>query len=206
MADQRERIKHRVGTYRERLAEIRADKALSPLGKRRAIEALYQETKAEVDPLRAEMAQRETMTARELERRLFGLEGSADPSAVIAYRDAMDRVSAVRRPEELGELMERAASTGDSSLLRAAAAHAWRQSRNPLASDSWGGLVDEYVQQTPGTERDYQAFQEANTPLGPTRALAEKMEMSLGGTPSELNTPESRLSDAPEGAPASSYW
>lgn len=204
MAD-REHIKRRVSAYRERLAEIRADRTLSPLGKRRAIEALYRDTKAEVDPIRRQMAEQQVTTERRLERTLFGLASDADPSAVIAYRDAQDRVSAVKRPEHLDALMERALRTGDESLLRAAAGHAWSQSRNPLASDGWGALVDAYIGQNPAAKRDYEQFLEANRSMDPTRAFLEKMSLSLGGEPAELRTPEDRLSDAAPRAESSSW-
>ena len=118
--------------------KIRADKTLSPLGKRRAIQELYTTTKATVDPMKAELAAGETNTRQSLERRLFGLPHGADAGDIIAHRDAVDRVAAVKTPRALGELMERAVATGDEGLLRAAAGHAWRQSRNPLGSADWG--------------------------------------------------------------------
>jgi hypothetical protein len=205
--NQREQVKRRVGVYRERLAEIRADKSLSPLGKRRAIADLYQATRSVVDPLRKEIAELDTTSVRGLEQRLFGMPSGADPAVVIAYRDAQDRVSAVRRPEELGELMERAASSGDETLLQAGAAHAWRRSREPLASDYWAPLVDEYMNQNPALQRDYEAFVDANTAFGPTRRLVENMEMSLGGEPAELRQSEAHLSDdAPKSDVSSGLW
>jgi hypothetical protein len=193
---QREQIKRRVGAYRERLAEIRADKTLSPLGKRRAIAEVYAATKAEVDPMRQAIAERETTSVRGLERRLFGMSRGADPSEVIAYRDAVDRVSAIRRPGELGELMQRAATTGDDTLLRAAAAHAWQQSQKPLASDDWAPLVDEYMNENPGLQTDFEALLDANTALGPTRTMLETMALSMGAEPKELSQSEALLSDA----------
>jgi hypothetical protein len=130
----RDELIRRAADYRARVESIRSDATLSALGKRRQLERLYGETKPAVDALRQRTGCEEHTSRQELERRLFGLPRGASSADVISFRDATDRVAAIRRPEELAELMERAATSGDDMLLRAAAGHAWQQGRHALAS------------------------------------------------------------------------
>jgi hypothetical protein len=195
-----------AAAYNAKVAEIRADATLSPLGRRRQLQELYATTKAAVDPLKADLVATETDTRAVIERRLFGLPRGADAGDVIAFRDAQDRVAGVKSPTALAELMERASGSGDETLLRAAAQHAWTQSRNPLASADWDGLVAEYGRQRPQAGRDLEQFTQMNTSRGRTQEFADRMAMAVS-EPAELRTPEAMMSDvAPPKAATPSYF
>lgn len=186
-------VRHATG-YREQAGRIRADKTLSPLGKRRALEALYGQVNPVVDGLRQQLDQSEYAGRQQLERRLFGLPAQAAATDVVAYRDALDRVAKATRPEDLGELMERAAHSGDTMLLRAAAGRAWERSRDPLASDGWGALVAEYGAQNPDAGGDLEALTAASGSRSATERFAERLAMEVA-RPKELDTREADLSD-----------
>jgi hypothetical protein len=187
-------IMGRVAEFNKAVVETREDLTLSPLGRRRRLEELYNTTREQVDRLRATLDQDSNGDRRELERRLFGLPRGADATDVVSFRDATDRVAQVRRPEELGELMERAAGTGDDMLLRAGFARAWQESRKPLSSDTWSGLVAEYADQNPGVRGDLEALERLTSGRGATQGFMERMAMSVT-RPRELDKDESTLSD-----------
>lgn len=198
----RDEIMRRAASYRERVTAIRQDPTLSPLGKRRTLEQAYNETQPEVDRLKQQLGKTEHQSRQALERRLFGLPAGASSSDAISYRDAVDRVSSIRDPQVLGELMERAASTGDDMLLRAAFGHAYQQTRNPLVSDQWDGLVGEYAEQNPGARLDLEELNQATRPYSRTQQFAEKVAMTVV-RPQELDVPEGNASDQAPDQPES---
>lgn len=187
-----------VSQYNHDVTATREDLTLSPLGRHRRLEQLYTAARDRVSQLRSGLDQDAHGDRRELERRLFGLPPGSDATDAISFRDATDRVSAVKRAEDLGELMERSASTGDELLLRAGFARAWRESTNPLGSDVWAGLVSEYADQYPAVARDLDALRALTTTRGATRNFLERIGMTVT-RPRELNTNESALSDQAPG-------
>jgi hypothetical protein len=187
-------IMDRVSAYNKAVVETREDLTLSPLGRRRRLEQLYTAARDEVDRLRGTLDRDSHGDRRDLERRLFGLPRGADAADVVSFRDATDRVAQVRRPEDLGELMERAAGTGDDMLLRAGFARAWQESRKPLTSDTWSGLVAEYADQNPGVRSDLEALERLTSGRGATAGFMERMAMSVA-RPRELDKDEATLSD-----------
>lgn len=192
--DTKQQIIDLVAGYNRDVAAVREDLTLSPLGRHRRLEQLYTATRDRVTQLRSTLDRDTNGGRRELERRLFGLPRGADATDAISFRDASDRVAQVRRPEEVGELMERAAGTGDELLLRAGFARAWQESRRPMASDTWDGLVAEYADQNPAVVRDLEALRELTSTRGATAGFAERMAMSVN-RPRELDRDESALSD-----------
>jgi Xaa-Pro aminopeptidase len=192
--DTRQQIIDQVQAYNQRVTQIREDLTLSPLGRRRALEQLYTGTRDQVTRLRATLDADTHGSRRTLERRLFGLPATATAVDVVSYRDATDRVAAVKSPEELGELMERAAGTGDAMLVRAGFARAWRESRQPMSSDMWAGLVNEYLDQNPAAVRDAEQLAELTSPRGRTHEFAERVAMTVT-RPRELDASEDALSD-----------
>lgn len=183
-----------VSQYNADVRATREDLTLSPLGRYRRLESLYTSARDRVARLRGDLDQGSNGDRRELERRLFGLPRGADASDVVSFRDATDRVAQVKGADALGELMERASTSGDEMLLRAGFARAWQESTNPLGSDQWAGLVDEYAAQYPAVVRDLDALRTLTTTRGATRAFMERMGMTVT-KPQELNRPEAAYSD-----------
>lgn len=190
----KQQIMDRVTAYNRAVTETREDLTLSPLGRRQRLEALYNAARDEVDQLRGTLDRDSNGDRRDLERRLFGLPRNADAVDVVSFRDANDRAAQVRRPEGLGELMERAAGTGDDMLLRAGFARAWQESRKPLSSDLWSGLVAEYADLNPGVRGDLEALERLTSSRSATAMVMERMAMSVS-RPRELDKDESLLSD-----------
>jgi hypothetical protein len=183
-----------VTQYNANVKTTREDLTLSPLGKRRALQALYDSTSARVADLRSTIDRDTNGDRRTLERRLFGLAAGADATEVVSYRDATDRVATAKKPAEVGDLMERAAGTGDEMLVRAGFARAWRESRKPMSSDDWQAIVAEYLDQYPGARRDAEALATMTSPRGATRNMLEQMGMTVS-RPRELDRDEATLSD-----------
>lgn len=187
MASARNELLRTAERYRKQVAAIRADDTLSDKGKRQQLAQLYADTKPRADELRKQMEKGTYQARSTLERRLFGLPAGASSSDAISYRDALDRVAAIKDPHKLGELMERAHTSGDDMLLRAAFGHAYQQSRNPLASELWSGLVAEYVENNPDAGRDLADLDAHARARG--AALVDAVSMSIT-KPDELNQRE----------------
>ncbi|MFB9238681.1 hypothetical protein ACFFWC_24660 [Plantactinospora siamensis] len=187
MTTPREQLLRLADDYRRKAAAIRADDTLSTKGKRQQLAQLYEDT----EPRRAELAtqmQRHDYTSRsDLQRRLFGLPAGATASDAISFRDAQDRVAGIRDPHQLADLMERAHTTGDQMLLRAGFAHAYQQSRNPLASDMFVHLVNEYADQHPAAQLDLQELE--GKAISRNQDLADRALMAVP-KPRELDVPE----------------
>ncbi|MGV9600793.1 hypothetical protein ACWDR1_29450 [Streptosporangium sandarakinum] len=192
----RERLEATVRDFNAQLAEIRDNPQLSELGKREQIRELYDQAKPIVEQLRAEATKTTQTTVADLERRLFGLADN-DPTAVISYRDAVDRVAAIKTPTELGEVMERAHRSGDATLLRAGFHHAFRKSRDPLGSDDWQHLVNEYVEHNPDAGDDLAQLQHLTSPRGKTAQFAEMLATSIA-RPKELDDRHQPSDQVPE--------
>jgi hypothetical protein len=183
-----------VARYNADVKATREDLTLSPLGRRRALQTLYDRTSARVTDLKSTIDRDTNGDRRTLERRLFGLPPGADGTDVFSFRDASDRVAGVKKPEELGDLMERAAGTGDEMLVRAGFARAWAESRKPMSPDDWQAIVDEYLAQYPRARSDAEALATMTNPRAATRGFLERMGMTVS-KPSELNRDESAYSD-----------
>jgi len=139
--------------YAAQLAKVRANDGLSDRGKRDAIAQLFDKTKARLANLREATQASSDAERRTIERRLFGI-GSSSPEAVIAFRDAMDRVEACKSGTDAERLLERAERTDDATLGRAVLCHAIDQ--------GWDAIVDTYCQAHPNVVddvRDYIAAQ-----------------------------------------------
>ena len=190
----RETLAGKVTAFNTKLKAIREDETLSDLGKRRAIESLYNDTKGNVDGLRGKAESSAYSRRKTLENRLFGIAPGATASDVIAYRDAQDRVARVSDPQKLGELMERASSIGDKTLLKAAFHHAYTRSHDLVSSDLWGAIVAEYVDQNPGDGDALQEYGDMTSSVGLTANLTEHMTTSIT-KPAELRQPSAVVSD-----------
>lgn len=196
----KQRITDLVSQFNTDVKAVREDLALSPIGRYRRLQTLYDAVSGQVAQLRSTLDTDTNGDRRDLERRLFGLPRAADASDAVSFRDAQDRVAQAKRAEDVGDLMERAASSGDDMLVRAGFARAWRESLNPLGSDTWAGLVSEYLDQYPAARGDAEALTQLTSPRGRTAGFLERMGMTVS-KPAELNRPEATYSDQKPGQP-----
>ncbi len=173
----REKAAAAVAAYNARVKAIRADDGLSDKGRRAALEVEFNKAKTTTAKLRGESEKSAETRQQALRRELFGLPYGATDSAVISARDAADRVAQARTPDELGALMDQAATSGDQALLRAGFAKAYTQTRNQLGPDSkWGGLVDEYIRQIPSVKAPLEELMDLSSSASMTSRMAERME------------------------------
>lgn len=193
----RERLEDKVRAYNAQVNEIRNNPQLSERGKREQIKDLYEQHKPAVDTMRAQANKGQQTTVSDLQRKLFGMTAK-DPAAIISYRDAVDRVSSVKTPTELAELMTRAHNAGDEGLVRAGFAKAWEKSRDPLGSDDWTALVATHVELHPDIEDDLTQLQQMTSSRGRTAELAERMATSIS-RPKELDARDEPSDDIPAG-------
>lgn len=208
----RSSIDRQIAAFNEQVRGVRADPMLSELGKAQRIRKLHEAANTTVSQLRGQAEASSYSRRQALERRLFGLPAGADANAVIIYRDAVDRVGAIRDPAELAEVMERAAATGDAVMLKVAARHALDHTRGGIGSDRWDELVATYVEDT-GATQDFTEYRELTSTRGRTAAFEERMSTSvpmpheLTGTAPLSNTTAQRRPDfeatpaIPAGAP-----
>ncbi|MCX4780909.1 hypothetical protein [Streptomyces sp. NBC_01264] len=127
--------------YQQQLDRIQANRAYSDHAKKvlcakawtQAAQQLEQQRQAEL----AELSSRR----EQLNRKMFGSTGTADPSTVLARRDAADRAAAIDNPRIAAETLQRAERDGDRTLAQAVAAHA--------NTYGWTEVVDQYAASTP---------------------------------------------------------
>lgn len=174
-----DKIRQMVTRYTEKVAEIRADQNLSDLGRRNAIVAEYTKARTEVDRLRGDDVAADYARQKALKQRLFGLSGSASSSDVISFRDAQDRVEKVKSAQELGDLMERASSVGDRSLLQAGFGLAYERSSRLGSGGGWDAIVGEYVEQFPSAAGDLAEYRALTNSTSMTNAFAQKMQTTV---------------------------
>lgn len=179
-ADERQQeMRDRARSSQVEFERIRNDPTLSDEGKREALQSAYDMAKGTVDAMGWNLQEDTDKRLQKLNRSLFGLSDSAPDSAVIAFRDAQDRVVGVRTPEQLGELMEMADASGDATLLKAGFAQAWQRSQSPIASDGWAALVDEYINQHPDAADKLQEVISLSSHGGKTSQLHRRLQTTV---------------------------
>jgi hypothetical protein len=180
----REQCRQAVKAHNAKLQHIRNDRTLSEHGRREAIRASYDQTVQTVSKVKAEQAAKRETQRSGLQRLLFGLSPAATTAEVVAFRDAQDRVAQVKDAAALGELMQRAHDAGDRQLLKAAAAHAFANSRNDIGGRHFGLLVDEYAEQT-ATGRTLEEYRAVLSTASATASAVEALE-TTPPVPAEL--------------------
>jgi len=83
-----------------------------------------------------------------LERKLYGIGNSNDPSQAISYRDALDRAAAIPSDQERAaiELIKRSDTSGDTTLVRATLAVAYER--------GWVDVINTYGNAHPEQDND----------------------------------------------------
>ncbi|MFJ5693315.1 hypothetical protein ACIP9X_05615 [Arthrobacter sp. NPDC093125] len=130
-----------IGEHNRTADYIRNNKNLTPEGQRKQIAANYLQYKRQITALEAEDKAARASKADSLRRSLFGLSGSSDANATISYRDAQDRVSAIKDEAQALELLDRADLSNDEILTKAIVGKA--------AEAGWGNLVNNYTAKHP---------------------------------------------------------
>ncbi|OEV03819.1 hypothetical protein AN219_37720 [Streptomyces nanshensis] len=123
------------------LDHIRGRRGLSDEAKRIHIARAYKEARDSVTAMKQDHLDRINTERTKLHRKLFGHEGVADAQTVIVRRDAADRAAKLTKPEQAEHALRVAESNGDTHLAQAIAKHA--------AEQSWGAVVDTYMQSRP---------------------------------------------------------
>jgi protein required for attachment to host cells len=101
-------------------AAIEKDQNLSPAGRQEAVNTLKNRSKESMTALRAEETRIATEWRDSLRRSVMGTVGS-DSASIISYRDAQDRASRLESSDDAAKVMDRALTSGDTTLARAVA-------------------------------------------------------------------------------------
>lgn len=129
-----------IGEHNRTVEYIRNNRNLTPEGQRKQIAANYLQYKKQIAALEAEDKAARASKADSLRRTLFGL-SSSDANATISYRDAQDRVAAIKDEAQALELLDRADLSNDEILTKAIVGKA--------AEAGWGNLVNTYTAKHP---------------------------------------------------------
>jgi hypothetical protein len=147
--------------YPAAAARIRANEDLSAAGRRRALAQARTAVKAKTSRISDAAWSGAELAGRDARHRAFGLR-SADPAAIVAFRDAQDRVAQCKTPAEARELAARAERYGDTGMATAVAAVAMeRMGSGAPDADSWGGLLGDWLSQHPEREADIRELGDA---------------------------------------------
>ena len=128
---------------RTRIEAIRANRNLSPEGKKAQIARIYLESKNEVAKLEKQEAANRKARINDIRKEVFGLNGYQTSQDVISYRDAQDRVAAlgINDEEKALALYDRAELSGDSILAAALV--------NRALEAGWVNLANTYIEANP---------------------------------------------------------
>lgn len=138
-----------LARHRSRMEQIRADRTLSPTGKAAELAKNYLTESAILKDLQRQETETLSTKRSELERKLFG-QVSTDPSAIIAYRDAQDRVGrlAMNEQHKALEMLRTAALSGDKTLSAAVVGRA--------LAVGWSKVMDQHTSQDPAVATELQ--------------------------------------------------
>lgn len=139
-ASEAERIR---AEQRTSIEAIRANRNLSPEGKRSEIARIHLQSKKAITGLEKQEAARRQSRIGEIRKQVFGLSGHQSAQDVISYRDAQDRVATLGIKDEAKalELYDRAELSGDSILAAALV--------NRAMEAGWVTLANTYIDANP---------------------------------------------------------
>lgn len=116
------------GAARQQIEGVRANKTLSPIGRRDAIRNIHADAQRQLDTLRNDLERAPRQRREFLESILFGASAVTGSDAISA-RDAYLRASQIKDHDEAAQLMEVARLSGDTVLAKAVAQvavkHVW---------------------------------------------------------------------------------
>ncbi|MEV5353275.1 hypothetical protein [Streptomyces sp. NPDC052693] len=142
--------------YQRQLERIESSRTYSDHAKRVMSAKAYKEAQGALDQLR--QAEVDSLTTRrtQLQRRMFGHEGTADANTVIARRDANDRAAKLDDPRIAQEALHTAQMEGDALMAQAIATRA--------AQYGWSDVLGAYAGDRPGFQEAAQEYSQLPDP------------------------------------------
>ncbi|MEH0553421.1 hypothetical protein [Streptomyces sp. B21-101] len=141
-----------IDSYTRQLDRIEANRAYSDHAKRVLAAKAYKSAQTALEQLRQAEVDSINTRRSQLQRRMFGHQGTADAQTVIARRDANDRAAKLDNPRTAGELLATAQMEGDDLMAQAIATRA--------AQSGWNDVLGSYAGDRPGFQ---QAAEEYST-------------------------------------------
>lgn len=135
--------------YSQRLTDIEESKGLTAQGKRAEAAAAYLATIEHLDGIKSSVEAGIDTARHTAERRLFG-PGAADPQAILAHRDAFERVDRLDTAASAEAALRQARFSGDDSMIRAITARA--------EGKGWDGVLSRVERAAPGTGDKLKAY------------------------------------------------
>lgn len=184
-----EKMQRNVQKYRERLEEIRRDWTMSDAAKRQDIEAAYSEARSTHAQLEDEYRSGVRDRLKETRKAAFSApKVGKDPALdMLAYRDALDRVSRTTDQRTVSDVLARAEITGDAPLAKAVL---WRVYE--LQNEN---LVRSYFEKYPDELPAWESFMDAAT----EHNLLEQRGVTFAVGVPEPEKPQELSSFAPVG-------
>ena len=132
--------------------QISSRKELTDQAKQTAAARAHTDAAARLQQLQQAERKRLTNERRNLERRIFGNAGTADPGTAVSRRDAADRAARLDDPREALSAYRRAERDGDDHLAQAIALRA--------AQHGWGQVLGAYTAERPKAAEALQQLQQ----------------------------------------------
>ena len=171
-----EKITKNLKSYTERVEGIRADWTMSDAAKAHQITKEYEKARSHYSELREEKIAGIKANLKDRRKSVFSaptMFGSDKALQIMAYRDALDRVSRVTDRHQLSDLLARAEVTGDHPLARAVL---WRGYE--LQDEA---IVGSYLEKYPDERQGWDSFMGAAEEFNEVEAL---------GVPGEPERPQ----------------
>jgi hypothetical protein len=168
------------------------NRGLEKSRRRHELARVYVDARAKMGAIRDELAQSRQEGSAAVEAELFGIPGpkpasAADRAALAAnMRDALGRASDCDTPEELARVLGQWTVVGDEIGQRACAAVAFQRMGNPLDTQGWSTVIDEYAESHPD---DAARISELANPFVDTWTAGMGLQMALAvAKPIDLTT------------------
>ena len=165
-----DRLKANRERYQRKLADIQRDNDLTAEAKARKLRPVFEDAKAVDSRLRGERMADLREAVRTAEREAFAAPSmrGADPALTqLNYRHALDSVEPTTDPELLARKLDRATSTGDTTLARATAIRA-----NELGADA---VVQTYMDSDADASRKWSDWAAAFAEVEQVERLGETL-------------------------------
>lgn len=165
-------------------AAARSNEDLSATALRKQLAQTYLKAKADMDALQQRSTTGVTTSRDAAYQAAFGLNDMGTTagdraSAAVSYRDAQDRIAALKSAREADALMTRALGSGDELLARALAQTAYDQR---AYDTTWGDILNRYLATRPAAQRAVEQL----LAIDSTKVGAQSMFAFILATPSEL--------------------
>ena len=184
--ESREKVARIQGRLNNTIEAIRNERRYTDSARRTEMAKATLKAKREADGIRkAFLAEREARR-ESLEKRLFGILGTPDPTQLMVLRDARDRAAAITTEDEANTKLRMANQAGDTYMARAIAQVA--------ITKGWTPVVDTFAETAPvGTKTALEALGEI--PSGRNTKIIDAAAFSIR-PPRELGRPDPAVLEA----------